>query len=173
MDHAGRLAERAVALAKRIDLDARLARFQIDEVTRANLRQSGLGQSGALEGILIRFYEYLHRFPETAHILEKTREEQLRRNQMVHWSALLSGEIDQVYVTRSLLIGMAHFNAKVSTQSYIAAYSFFQTELLRAIMRTFNHAEFEALSISIGKVIMLDMSIALNAYVLDAMAVRA
>ena len=172
MDQATRMAERAMKLSRKIDLDARLARFQIDRTTQANLRQSNLGQSAALDGIVAKFYDYLHRFPENNAILDKTNEEKLKLSQKRHWSRLLNCDLDSQYVHNTLLIGMAHFNAKVPPQSYISSYSFFQAELFRTIIRSYSHMEFEALSISTSKVIMLDMSIALNAYLLDAMAIK-
>lgn len=172
MDRARRLADRATRLAERVDLRNRLARFQIDEATKANLRQLKVLHGDGLDAVVVKFYQYLHSFPETTALLSGYDEARLRRSQKAHWMRLLHCEFDQRYVQSCLTIGLVHYDVKVPPQTYIAAYSYFQAELLRAIRKSQTPLEFEASSISLGKVIMLDMSIALNAYILDAMALK-
>ncbi|MDO8379355.1 protoglobin domain-containing protein [Phenylobacterium sp.] len=172
MDDAARMTDRAMKLAERVDIDGRLARFQIDGSTQTNLRQFKLLRSGGLDPVISRFYEYVHRFPETQAMLKGHDEDRLRQRQKEHWRRLLSCEFDRSYVHSCLLVGLAHYHARVSPHTYMAAYSFFQAELLRSAMKLHTPAEMEALSISIGKVIMLDMSIALNAYILDAVSMK-
>ncbi|MBP7649633.1 MAG: hypothetical protein KA085_19360 [Phenylobacterium sp.] len=172
MDGADRMTDRAMRLAERVDLEGRLARFQIDGSTQTNLRQLKVLKGGGLETIVAHFYEYLHRFPETQTLLKGHDEDRLRHRQKEHWTHLFNCEFDRRYVHSCLLVGLAHYHARVSPHTYIAAYSFFQSELLRAAIKLHTPAEVEALAISIGKVIMLDMSIALNAYILDAVSMK-
>lgn len=172
VDSASRMMDRAIKLAGRVDLKARLARFQIDGSTKSNLGQLKLPTTDGLDSIVARFYEYLHHFPETHELLKGHDEERLRVRQKAHWMQLLRCDFDQNYVHSCLVVGLQHFHARVPPQTYIAAYSYFQSELLRKIMSMHTPMEFEALSISVGKVIMLDMSISLNAYMLDAMAMK-
>ena len=172
MDAAARLTSRAMTLAERVDLKNRLARFQIDDATCHNLRQLKLLKGDGLEPIVSKFYTYLHEFPETHAMLKGHDEDRLRRSQKVHWTRMLNCEFDRRYVHSCLLVGLAHYNAKIPPQSYIASYSFLQAEMFREIIRAHKPAELAALSVSLGKVIMLDMSISLNAYILDAMALK-
>lgn len=172
MDGAARMTDRAMKLAQRVDLESRLSRFQIDGSTRTNLGQLKVMRNGGLETIIAHFYEYLRRFPETQALLKGHDEDRLRHRQKEHWTHLFSCDFDQRYVHSCLMVGLAHYQARVAPHTYIAAYSFFQSELLRAAIKLHTPAEVEALSISIGKVIMLDMSIALNAYILDAVSMK-
>lgn len=172
MDSASRMTDKAMKLAGRVDLKARLARFQIDGSTRNNLRQLKLLHEDGLDPIVAKFYDYLHRFPETHDLLKGHDEERLRMRQKAHWLRLFRCEFDHAYVHGCLVVGLQHFNARVPPQTYIAAYNFFQAELFRTMTAQHTPVEFEALAISVGKVIMLDMSISLNAYMLDAMALR-
>lgn len=172
VDAVTRMTDRAIKLAERVNLKNRLAQFQIDGSTQTNLRQLKVLQGDGLDPIIARFYEYLRGFPDAQEILKGHDLERLRLSQKAHWMRLFRCEFDRHYVRSCLMIGLAHYHARIPPQLYIASYSFFQAELLRSVMKAHSHTEFEALSISIGKVIMMDMSVALNAYILDAMALK-
>lgn len=172
MDGVARMTERAMKLAERVNLKSRLAHFQIDGSTQTNLRHLKLLQADGLDPIIARFYDYLRQFPETREMLEGHDEERLRRSQKAHWMRLFRCDFDREYVRSCLMVGLTHYHARIPPQTYISAYSFFQAEMLRSVIKSHSHSEFEALSISIGKLIMMDMSIALNAYILDAMALK-
>jgi hypothetical protein len=172
VDGAAQLLGRASSLAERVDLGARLARFQIDGTTRTNLSRLHLLQTDKMDIILAQFYRYLHQFPESDSLLKGHDEGRLRLRQKAHWQRVFRCEFDRAYVRNCLMIGLAHFHAKIPPQTYMAAYSFFHSELLRAVIDSHSSEESTILAISIGKVVMLDMSIALNAYLLDALALR-
>jgi hemoglobin-like flavoprotein len=171
VDQATKLTQRAAYLARRVDLQARFARFQIDSTTKANLHQLIPLLTKEIDQIIVRFYNYLEQFSETRDILKGHDIARLRLSQRRHWLRLFSCELDNDYVHSALLIGLAHYHRQVAPQTYLAAYSFFQSELLRTIISRHNSLEAAALSISINKLIMLDVSITLNAYLIDAFAI--
>jgi Protoglobin len=168
VDHATQLTKRAADLARRVDLNARFARFQIDGTTKDNLREAMPFLTKELDGIISRFYAYLEQFSDTHEILKGHDIARLRESQKRHWLRLFSCELDNDYVHGALLIGLAHYHRQVAPQTYIAAYSFFQGELLKAIIGGHNPADAAALSSAIVKLVMLDVSITLNAYLIDA-----
>jgi hypothetical protein len=165
-----RVLERAASMAQRVDLRARLARFQIDGSTKENLSRLQALQSDRLDLILVRLYRFLHQFPDLHDLLKGHDEQRLRLRQKAHWEQVLRCDFDRDYVRSCLMIGLTHFHAKIPPHSYMAAYGFFQGELLRAVAETHSLADSQKLAISIGKVLMLDMSLTLNAYFLDALA---
>lgn len=162
-----------MALAKRIDLDARLARFEIDETTKANLRLFAPILLGSIDRIVANFYAYLDRFPETRGLLKGHNVPILREKQKRHWLGLLSGEFGGDYINRSLNIGLAHFNARVPPHVYIAAYNFFINELMKIHGGSNQGFDSRSIGISVNKAVMFDMSIVLNAYMLDSFSGRA
>lgn len=157
-----------MTLAKRINLEERLARFEIDDTTRGNLRIFYPVIVTHIDRIVIRFYEYLARFTDAQDILNDYDVDLLREKQRKHWLQLFSGEFDADYVNRSIMIGLSHFQARVPPHIYMASYSFFVSNLLAIPDMHIGGHEFRAVAISINKIIMLDMSIVMNAYMLDS-----
>lgn len=170
MDEATRLTQKAMQLSKRVEISARLARFEIDGTTRNNLAAVMPTLVAGIDRIIVRFYEYLDHFPETRLLLAGHDIGRLRQRQKHHWLRLFSCDFTEDYVHSSLLIGFAHFHARVPPHIYIAAYSFFLTDLLRVVGNTHKGLDLAAATTSISKVVMLDMSIALNAFLLDALS---
>jgi len=168
VDHAIQKTQRAADLVGRVDLNARFARFQIDGTTKDNLRKAMPFLTKELDRIISRFYSYLEQFPDTHEILKGHDTVRLRESQKRHWLRLFSCELDNDYVHSALLIGLAHYHSQVAPQTYIAANSFIQCELLRAVIGHYNSLDAAALSGSINKLVMLDVSITLNAYLIDA-----
>ena len=170
VDEATRQTQRAMDLARRVNLETRLTRFEIDEATLTNLRLFTPTVLSHIDRVVIRFYEYLDRFAEARDILRGHDIDRLRQQQKRHWLRLLAGDFAGDYVSSTLMIGLAHFHARVPPHVYIASYSFFMGELLRIASESSIGYEFKAISLSVNKVIMLDMSIVLNAYMLDSFA---
>ncbi len=162
--------QRATELAKRIDLEARLARFEINELTKKNLRSIMPTLLEGMDKITIRLHEYLNGFPDSHAILQKHDLGQLRSRQKQHWLQMFACSFDQEYVNGCMMVGLAHFHSKVSPHSYIAAYNFFLIELLRFVGEKLHGQELEVATSAISKVVMFDMSMALTAYIMDAMA---
>jgi hypothetical protein len=173
MDEITLRTQRAMDLARRLNLQARLSRFEIDDTTIHNLRLFSPVLQSHLERIVIHFYEYLDRFPEARAILKDHDIERLREKQKRHWLQLLSGDFGGSYINGTLMVGLAHFTARVPPHIYIASYSFFLNELHRLCESARPGHDFHAINASISKVIMFDMSISLNAYMLDSFSAQA
>jgi hypothetical protein len=173
VDDITRQTQRAMDLARRINMAERLARFDIDESTRKNLQLFLPTVHNHIDRVIIRFYEYLGRFPETRNILNGHNINRLREHQKLHWIQLLSADFGGGYVNGTLLIGLSHFNARVPPHVYIASYSFFMSEMLKLAATSTQGYSFQAISASINKVVMMDMSIVLNAYLLDSLTAEA
>ncbi len=157
------------ALAAKIDLDQRLLRFGITPVTRDNLRQVLPIMSGHITGITSRFYDFMRRFPEARRVLERHDSERLRKRQHDHWLMLFSCSFDQTYLLNALAVGHAHFHAKVPPALYMAGYNFVATDLLRLVATEYKGGEMAAATASITRVVNLDMSLALSAFMLDSL----
>jgi len=82
---------------------------------------------------------------------------------------VVTARLDNSYLMDSLAIGFAHFRARIPPHLYMAGYNFFMSDLLRLVSTEFRGTEMAAATTAITKVCMLDMSIALNAYMLNIM----
>ena len=150
-------------------MEERLARFEIDHNTKANLVLFRPVLDAHIERTVIHFYNYLDQFPETRSLLKGRNIELMREKQKLHWKALLSGDFGAGYLHNTVMIGLVHFDCRLPPHLYMAAYSFFMSEMLRIGSAELGYG-FQAIAISINKVIMMDMSIVLNAYFLSALA---
>lgn len=169
-DHEGRMIQMVTNIAAKINVESRLARFDIDGTTRTNVQVIRPVIFGHLDRIIVHFYEYLERFPETRQILKGHSVAMLRHRQHDHWQHLFACEFDRHYLHSALTIGLAHFRARVPPHVYIAAYSFFLTELLKIIAESHEEFDLAAVTTSVTKLVMFDMSVAMNAFLLNALA---
>ena len=168
MDQFAQMAQKAMMLARKIDLEARLARFEINDTTRANmLFLSPLLMEG-MDRVIHNFYLYLNKFPETKALLKGRDVDILKSRQKFHWERMLRCEFDLDYAFRCMMIGIVHLRAKVSPQIYMSGYSFFATELLTVVSKSHQGMNFDAAAGAVNKVIMFDMSVVLDAYWLNA-----
>lgn len=169
MDSVPRWGQDILGLADKIDLEQRLQRFGITPMRRDNLRlvQPVLNQH--LFGIAARFYDYIHRFAEARRILAQHDTDALRRKQGDHWEAVFACRFDRDYLVNALGVGHAHFRAKVPPHLYMAGYNFFMSDLLRLVAVEYKGSDMAAATSSISRVVMLDMSLALNAFMIDSL----
>jgi hypothetical protein len=168
MDQFAQMAQKAMVLARKIDLEARLARFDINDTTRANMLFISPLLVENMDRVIISFYAYLNRFPETKALLKGRDIDILRSRQKFHWERVLRCEFDLDYAFRCMMIGIVHLRAKVSPQIYMSGYSFFATELLTVISKSHQGMNFDAAASAVNKLIMFDMSVVLDAYWLNA-----
>ena len=169
MNWATRWGPEVQVLAAKIDLNQRLLRFGITPVTRDNLRHVLPILSQHLVGITSRFYDFMRRFPEAQRVFDRHDTDRLRKRQQEHWYGLLACEFDQAYLLNALGVGHAHYHAKVPPSLYMAGYNFVVTDLLRLVAVEFKGGDIAAASASISRVVMLDMSLALTAFMLDSL----
>lgn len=167
------LKRRSELLASRVNIADRLNRFDFDETTRRNLEMFQRDLGDRLDKLIYEFYEYAERFPDTRKILSGRDVALLKSRQREHWLRLLSGNIDFTYVTSATLVGLVHYDVKLPPHVYISSYNFFMSELIRVAGEVRSGYELQAIAISIGKAIMLDMSLVLNAYFLDSLSAKA
>ncbi|MBP7670316.1 MAG: hypothetical protein KA106_03540 [Ferrovibrio sp.] len=156
-------------LADRIDLGKRLVRFGITATTRQNLRLVQPILSQHLVGITGRFYDFIHRFPEAQSILMPHDSTRLRQSLHRHWLVVFDCQFDRDYLVEALGVGHAHYRAKVPPTLYMAGYNFFLGDLLRLAALEFKGGDMAAATASISRVINLDMSLALTAFLVDTL----
>lgn len=158
------LAQKAANITTTIDLDALLARFQIDGITKENLAKFMPLLMKDMDKHATRFYDYIRHFTELQSFLANHDIEKLRRAQTSYWTQLFRCQFNLAYVHSAVLIGLTHRKIGLPAYLYLAGYNFFQNELYRTVSATLKPLEFVALSISINKVIAVDIAIALHAY---------
>lgn len=156
-------------MAERISLEARKLRFEITPLTTDNLKLVYPVFTQHNAGIVHRFYAFIMRFPEAARLLQGKNLDGLKFRQQRHWETVVTARFDGSYLVDSLTIGFAHFRARIPPHLYMAGYNFFIGDLLRLVSTEFRGTEMAAATTAITKVCMLDMSIALNAYMLNIM----
>jgi len=168
MDKFAQMTRQAMTLAKKVDLEARLARFEINDTTRENMLFISPMLVEHMDRAISAFYVYLNKFPETRAMLKDRDMDILKSRQKFHWERVLRCEFDLDYVFRCMMVGIVHLRAKVSPQTYMAGYSFFSTELLTVISKSHQGMNFDAAASAVNKLIMFDMSVVLDAYWLNA-----
>jgi len=156
--------EEADEIAATIDIEPLLARFQVDGLTKANLAKFVPILTKDIDKYATRFYEFIRYFPELRAILADHDIAKLRLAQTSYWARLFKCQFDLAYVRSSVLIGVVHRRIGLPPSLYLAGYSFFQNELYRTVGTALKPLDFVALSISINKVIALDVAIALHAF---------
>jgi len=118
-----------------------------------------------------RFYEYLLSHEHTRKILSQPGLiERLKKLQKKYFLELTQGRYDLAYFENRLKVGLAHERIGLSAQWYLGAYNKY--------LRTANEVLFEAFGgdrenllrtrEALGKVVFLDMSLALDAYTLSS-----
>jgi hypothetical protein len=164
-----RRSQRVLNLAAKIDLEERLIRFGISGDTRENLRLFKPTLLANIGNVTNRFYDNLNNFLETSTLLNKRNISMLKAKQMRYWIRLLSSHRGKDYVEESIMVGIVHYNARIPPHIYIASYSFFLSELFRVSGKANPGYDFQAIAISVSKMIMFDMSLVLNAYWMESL----
>lgn len=166
MDELSHRADELSVLARKINLESRLARFSIGSETVNNIRQLRPVLHRHVNGIAQRFYVYMQRFSEAQRIFAGQNMDRLRTKQITHWRDLFLCEFDENFLMGALAVGFAHYKAKVPPHLYMAGYNFFTGELLRILVDEIRPAEIAAAAISVNKLVSFDMSIGLNSYMM-------
>lgn len=157
---------RGATVAEISSIETRLRLLGIDDDTRHNLRVFYPVFEDALGRIVEKFYAHILTFPDAAELLAGSDvKNQLMLRQKVHWQNLFSCRFDQDYVTEAIRIGKVHFDRKVPPYIYIAGYSFFHGQIVRLATRHYDATTgLQEVLIGAGRLIALDMDLALSAY---------
>jgi methyl-accepting chemotaxis protein len=125
--------------------------------------------------IIGRFHEHLTGSPETRQHLQGDEAQlaELERAQARHLVSLFSGTYDEAFMVERLRMGRVHARTGLGPLWHIGSYSFSLCQLLPLIVQQHRDRpeELEAMLLALVKVLLLDMSLAVDAHV-EAMAER-
>jgi signal transduction histidine kinase len=149
----------------------RLAYHEITEYDIERLREvHGHLQANSGE-IIDRFYTYLLNHEHTRSMLQVPGlVERLKRLQIDYFHRLTAGLYDVAYFEDRLRVGQTHDRVGLSPEWYIGAYNTYQGIVSDVLSRAFGRdlERFYRAMRSLTKVISLDMSLAIDAYILSA-----
>jgi len=121
---------------------------------------------------LERFYAHVARFPGAARFFRSSDHIQhAKSRQLDHWSVILEGRFDSLYVSSVTRIGQVHHKIGLEPQWYIGGYNFLLTELIGGIARAkpakwFSGVNPEAIKLqrAVTSATLLDMDYAIAVY---------
>ncbi len=118
-----------------------------------------------------RFYEFLLSHPHTRAMLsEPGLIDRLKQLQKKYFSELTAGTYDIEYFENRLRVGQTHNRVGLAPEWYLGAYNKYLQIVSDVLSRAFKsaHARYLRAITSVTKIIYLDMSLALDAYILSA-----
>jgi hypothetical protein len=155
-----------MAVSTMLNLQSRLALFEIDENTRHAINLFHPVFHKHLDGIVAQFYLHMFGFPEGRRALTGIDVKQrLAPRQKAHWLNLFACELDERYVEHAVTIGRVHYERRIPPFLYMAGYTFVQCRLIAIACEAHRGGdELPDLLASISRLIALDMDLALSAY---------
>jgi len=121
-------------MADSSDIQSRLAFAQIDQGTRAALREAKPLIADLLPPILDEFYRHMASFPGMAkHFPSQSIMVHAKEMQIRHWATIASADFDAAYVASVGRIGEVHNRIGLEPRWYIGGYGFLLSRLLKAI----------------------------------------
>ncbi len=145
--------------------------LEITEEDEKNLRDAHEHLQDYTQAIVDRFYEYLLSHPHTSAILSKPGLiERLKGLQRSYFSELTAGDYDIRYFENRLKVGRTHDRVGLAPEWYLGAYNKYLQIASDVLSRAFkdDHERYLRAIASLTKIIYLDMSLALDAYILSA-----
>ncbi|MCG8442124.1 MAG: protoglobin domain-containing protein [Caulobacterales bacterium] len=148
------------------NLHKRLAVFRIDEETIADVRALAPLVRAQIEPITHAFYAHFLTFPEVQAVFaDPAMLDHAERMQAAHWRRVLRLDLDAEYVEQAVAVGRAHEKAGVAPYLFVSGYQFFLERAAAAIhARKGDHAANSRGASALGRVVMLDLEIALSAF---------
>jgi signal transduction histidine kinase len=146
----------------------RLAFFDVGPDDAARLRALHGLATDTVDGIVERFYAHLLRFPELEPLLrdEPGRIAKLQGLQREYFMALTAGTLDADYVESRLRVGNAHQRIGLRPEWYIGAFALYLRLALRTLVDETGDGRTVLPTIeSLIKVVLLDMSLAIDTYI--------
>jgi methyl-accepting chemotaxis protein len=158
------------------DLNVRLQFIQMDDATRALLREMRPMIAQLLPGILDGFYRVVRQYDQTNRLFrDESHIRHAKDAQVRHWDMIAQGTFDSSYFESATRIGKAHQRIGLEPRWYIGGYSFLMSELLKAIELSIPMPRFgkgaqavmekkAAMLAAITKAALLDMDLAISIY---------
>lgn len=155
-----------------LDLDdaaiaTRKAYLQLTPDDCANLNLLHRGLAGTERFLADSFYQHLQNFSETARFVtnEKTLK-RLKQSQSAYFNSLTAGVYDRDYIHDRLKVGLAHERIGLEPTWYLGAYARYLSDLIPMVIARFDHEVERQVAIvqSLLKIVILDMSLAIDAY---------
>ncbi len=145
--------------------------LEITEEDEELLRGAHLHLRAYAKEIADRFYDYLLSHSHTRTILSAPGLiERLKRLQQKYFNELTAGIYDIGYFENRLKVGLAHNRVGLDPEWYLGAYNRYLQIVSDIFSRVFesNHERYRRTITSLTKIIYLDMSLALDAYIISA-----
>ncbi len=136
-----------------------------DEALLAELREFGRKH---VDSFVEDFYRHLLRFEGTRKFLDgEERIARLKRTQRAYFLRMLRGNFDQEYFESRLAVGDAHQRIDMPPEWYIGAFALYLRLFIDRLFAEFGDdpPHLAALLKAVTKVIFLDMSLAIDAYI--------
>ncbi|MCH8503187.1 MAG: EAL domain-containing protein [Ectothiorhodospiraceae bacterium] len=138
-----------------------------------------LGRRLALEdreAFLERFFDHFQRFPETSSVLASEQEaERLREHLANYFRQLTGGDYGERYAGNRREVGHVHQRRGLDAKWYLGAYGKYLRELVPAVFALYEREPARRVAVlqALHKVLFLDMSLVLEAYIqADQQALR-
>jgi signal transduction histidine kinase len=153
--------------AASLGLQRRLAFLELTAEDRTRLHElaEALGESA---GAFVKgFYQHLFAFPDTARFLQQPElVERLKVAQQRHMESMLAAEWDAAYVARRRRVGDQHAQAGILPEHFLGAYLQYVKHCLgqMAAQHGRDVADWSDKTVSLLKVIFLDIGLTLDAY---------
>ncbi len=116
-----------------------------------------------------KFYGHLHNLKTTKKILqEETGRTQKLKSTLINWfENLFVGNYDQSYANDLIRIGSVHVLNKIDQRYVLSMYGMLFQYITAAIEKEFpgDSAKIEALSISVGKILSINMALMMETYI--------
>lgn len=138
------------------------------EADRRLLRTLAPFVRGIVDEMVEEFYVHILAVPETARFLEDPAVvERLKKAQAQHFVQLCSGPYDEAYFESRLRVGLAHARIHLSPHLYLGGYLIQMNLVRRKLVEAFGDdiAAIEAAVEAFGKVVILDIALATEAYI--------
>jgi len=156
----------------------RLAFLEVDDDTRAALKEFLPIAEKALPGILTQFYEHLSKRPELANMFGTGAQQKATMNhaasaQAKHWLNLFSGRFDESYAESVRKIGLTHSRIGLDPRWYIGGYAFTLNRVYGAVAHAYSSRLTPAaaqektakMMRAVNQAVMLDMDLAISIYI--------
>jgi signal transduction histidine kinase len=168
-------------LLHRLGLDAarqrrRLEFLEIGARDRELLQEIAEFGRAHVDAIVEEFYQHLLRFEETRNLLGgPERIERLKKTQRAYFLRMLEGEFDASYFESRLRVGDAHQRIDMAPEWYLGAFALYLRLLVRRLLEHYRHDPAHLCEIvqTLTKVIFLDASLAMDAYIAGGYVQRA
>ncbi len=148
--------------------DERLRFLRISSNDGEDLHQVRTLVTPHLSKIVDIFYDHLGKFSDLSVMIGSAdRIAYLKKAQISHWTALLSGNYDEEFFKRAARIGLAHAKIGLEPRWYLGGYCLVQSHLDALLVKLvrWNREKLSRFLDVLHKVIYLDMDLAISVYI--------